>query len=120
MAPLMIVKNCVPVQANIMSNDITSIYSNRAQVRSNQAGNTAPDNSASPDSNKSSANSSADRLTLTNTASRMRDIEQKLSSASPVDTDRVQQMQSAIANGQYQVNPERIADKMMSFESLMN
>jgi negative regulator of flagellin synthesis FlgM len=42
------------------------------------------------------------------------------SSASAVDTDRVNAVKKALADGSYSVNAEKIAGKMIQFEKLMS
>ncbi len=41
------------------------------------------------------------------------------SSAAPVDTDRVGSIKKALADGSYNVNAEKVAQKLMQFERLM-
>ncbi|MGZ5619941.1 MAG: flagellar biosynthesis anti-sigma factor FlgM [Methylobacter sp.] len=41
------------------------------------------------------------------------------SSASPVNTDRVNAVRKAIADGNYSINAEKIAKKLIQFEKLM-
>jgi negative regulator of flagellin synthesis FlgM len=40
-------------------------------------------------------------------------------SASPVDMERVKAIKQALADGTYQINAERIAQKLIQFENLM-
>lgn len=105
-----------------MANDITSINSNRSQLSSNQSSSLRGRNEAKEGNSGESTNIAAgsDRVTLTNTASRLKDIEQQLSDTSSIDSERVTQVQSAISNGDYVVDADRIADKMLAFEDYMN
>ncbi len=101
-------------------NDITNINSNRAQLNSNQSSAVKNKNEAKmSNEGESSSASMADRVTLTNTASRLQDLEQQLNNASSVDSARVAEVQSAISNGDYNVDADRIADKMLAFEDFM-
>lgn len=102
-------------------NDITNINSNRASLNSSQSSSVKSRNEAKAEnqSEKSSAET-GDRVTLTNTASRLKDIESQLSKSPAIDDARVAEVQSAINNGDYDVNAERIADKMLAFEDFMN
>jgi len=102
-------------------NDITNINSNRAQLSSNQSSSVKSRNEAKQ-SNQSEGSSAAagDRVTLTNTASRLKELEQQLSNTSSVDSSHVAEVQSAITNGDYSVDADRIADKMLAFEDFMN
>lgn len=101
-------------------NDITHINSNRAQLSSNQTSSTDSRNEATKDKRNESSSASADRETLTNTASFLKDIKQQLNNTSSVDSARVAEVQNAISNGDYTVNTDRIADKMLSFEDFIN
>ena len=100
-------------------NDITNINSNRAQLNSNQSSSVKSQNEAKQSNEASNPSSDGDRVTLTNTASRLKNIENELSSASSVDSARVAEVQSAISNGDYSVDADRIADKMLDFEDFM-
>ena len=101
-------------------NDITNINSNRAQLSSNQSSSIKSRNEAKQNNQSESSSSTGDRVTLTDTASRLKDLEQQLSSSSSVDSARVAAVQSAISNGDYNVNADSIADKMLAFEDFMN
>lgn len=101
-------------------NDITNINSNRAQLSSNQSSSIKSRNEAKQNDQSESSSSTGDRVTLTDTASRLKDLEQQLSSSSSVDSARVAAVQSAISNGDYNVNADSIADKMLAFEDFMN
>jgi negative regulator of flagellin synthesis FlgM len=102
-------------------NDITNINSNRASLNSNQSSSVKSRNEAKLDnSTEKSSGEAGDRVTLTDTASRLKDIEQQLSKSSSVDNARVAEVQSAINNGDYNVDADRIADKMLAFEDFMS
>jgi negative regulator of flagellin synthesis FlgM len=51
------------------------------------------------------------------TTARLRDLESRLTDKLPIDTQRINEMKNAIASGEYQVDAERIANKMIDFES---
>ena len=101
-------------------NDITNINSNRASLSSNQSSSVKGRNEAKESNQSEGASSQGDRVTLTNTASRLKDIEQQLSSSSSVDKARIAEVQNAISNGDYNVDADRIADKMLAFEDFMS
>ena len=100
--------------------DITHINPNRAQLSSNQTGSTNSQNEAAQEKQNDRTTASGDRVTLTDTASRLKDIEQQLSTSSSVDSARVAEVQNAISSGDYTVDADRIADKMLSFEDFIN
>ncbi len=97
-------------------NDITNINANRAQINSNQSNAAKAKNEARIDSSPDNKAAQGDRVTLTSTASRLKDLEQQLNESSAVDSERVARVQSAISNGEYKVDADRIADKMLAFE----
>lgn len=101
-------------------NDITNINSNRSQLSSNQSSSVKSRNEATQSSQGDTSTSTGDRVTLTDTASRLQNIEQELNNASSIDSARVAEVQSAISNGDYNVDADRIADKMLAFEDFMN
>jgi len=101
-------------------NDITNINSNRSQLSSNQASSVKSRNEAKQSEQNDTSSSAADRVTLTNTASRLQNIEQQLNNASSIDSARVAEVQSAISSGDYTVDADKIADKMLAFEDFMN
>ena len=101
-------------------NDITNINSNRSQLSPNQSSSTKGRNEAKQSNQGEGSSATGDRVTLTNTASRLQNIEQQLNNASSIDTARVAEVQGAITSGDYNVDADRIADKMLAFEDFMN
>jgi len=59
---------------------------------------------------------SRDTISLTGTAQHLRSLEQGLAQQPIVDTQRVEATKQAIENGSYQIDPSRIASKMMDLE----
>lgn len=99
-----------------MANDISGINSSRSQ----QAGerNVSGAKKESTDSTSSApASSSSDKVSLTDTAARLKALEHQLAQQPEIDDKRVSNVQDAISNGNYKVDPERVADKMMNFEA---
>ena len=76
------------------------------------------DKAASSESTGSSA-SSADKVSLTGEVSKLQALEHELASQPVVDRQRVDAVRSAVDNGTFEINPERIADKMMSLEQAL-
>lgn len=101
-------------------NDITNINSNRAQLNSNQSSSIKTRNEAKQSEQNEGSSTAGDRVTLTNTASRLKDLENQLNNSSSVDSARVAEVQNAISNGDYNVDADSIADKMLAFEGFMN
>ena len=49
--------------------------------------------------------------------SRLKELEKRLADDLPIDTKRINDMKNAIANGEYHVDAESIANKMIDLES---
>lgn len=58
----------------------------------------------------------SDRLSLTDTASQLQALQQKIAALPQVDASRVQAIKSAIENGSYQVDSQELARKMIDLE----
>lgn len=63
--------------------------------------------------------STGDQVTLTDTARRLSEVVQTASAQPAVDSARVEEIRQAIREGRYEVNPERIAEKLMKTEELL-
>ena len=62
----------------------------------------------------SSATTPAADVRLSDLSSRLAQLESQLSSSDPVDTKKVEAVKAAISEGRFKVNPEVVADKLMS------
>lgn len=60
---------------------------------------------------------SADTFSMTSKASQMQQLEAQIASLPVVDSQRVSEVQHSLATNTMEVNPARVADKMLSFES---
>jgi len=67
---------------------------------------------------RSSANS-ADTVSFTDSATRLRELETELASRPVIDSERVGAVRDAVENGSFAVDPERIADKFLSLEQAL-
>ena len=83
--------------------------------RSNDVG--ASRGGRSADAGKSEAPVASDSVTLSADSTRLREMTEQLSALPEVDEGRVEQLRQAIADGSYQPDSERIADKMLSMEA---
>ena len=100
-----------------MANDISGINSSRTQQSGDRGlGQVKKDTNDSASSSSSSSGSS-DKVSLTDTAERLQALEQQLAQQPEIDKSKVGEVQSAMSSGGYKVNPERVADKMLAFES---
>lgn len=103
-----------------MSIDINGISSSAAQRPTNETQSRQNQNverePARTDSGKSSA---ADTVSISDSAASLGKVENTAVATPVVDAQRVEQVKAAIADGSFEVNPAKIADKLMQFESLL-
>jgi len=60
---------------------------------------------------------SPDSVNLTASATRIKALEEQVARLPIVDTNKIEQIKSSIDEGSYEVNPERIATKMIQLEN---
>jgi len=106
-----------------MAHDISGINSNKSSNMGdrNVTGIKKSDEAKKSGSVSASTNESgADKVTLTDTAAKLKALESDLASQSVVNDNKVKDVQTSIQSGSYKMDPERIADKMINFESAFN
>jgi negative regulator of flagellin synthesis FlgM len=59
------------------------------------------------------------RVRITSDASILSELEQAVKATPVVDSQRVQALQKALADGSYQMDPRQTADKLLRLESLL-
>ncbi len=64
--------------------------------------------------------STVDTVSFTDTAARLRGLEKTLSTLPVVDIQRVEGIKQAVASDTFEINPMRVADKLLSFESSLH
>lgn len=57
---------------------------------------------------------SAENVTLSPLSAQLKSLEEKVSASSVFDTEKVEAIKSAIANGQFKVDSEKVADGLIS------
>ncbi len=72
-----------------------------------------------PSSESSTTAGNSDRLSSTGEARQLQDLASQLATEPVVDSQRVEAVRSAVENGTFSVNPDRIADKMISLEQAL-
>ena len=101
-----------------MANEINGLNSNKTQTNSDRHVQSVKRNSAeTSDTTTSSTLNPSDKVSLTDTASKLKALEKQLASEPEVDLRRVSDVSSALNKGEYKVNPDRVAGKMMDFEA---
>jgi len=64
--------------------------------------------------------SGGDQVTLTPEARQLKALEEKVNDLPVVDSDRVNAVRAALASGSYEIDTQRIAGKLMSFERALS
>lgn len=57
-----------------------------------------------------------DVVSITDTAVKLRQIEEQLRTVPVVDNQKVSELRSALNSGNFEINAERVADKIIGFE----
>ncbi|HHJ12827.1 MAG TPA: flagellar biosynthesis anti-sigma factor FlgM [Gammaproteobacteria bacterium] len=85
------------------------------------AGTAATGNEQERNPPRASENSATagDRVSLTDTARQLQALEARVASEPVVNRERVETVRSAVENGSFTINPERIADKLLSLEQAL-
>jgi len=68
---------------------------------------------------ESGRSSTADTISLSDNAVSLGKLNHTVETSPVIDTQRVDQMKKAIADGSFKVDAEKVADKMMKFESIL-
>ncbi|BBP45501.1 hypothetical protein THMIRHAS_08740 [Thiosulfatimonas sediminis] len=102
--------------------DIKTINPQAVGGRNSDAGKPINGEKAT-DSNQSIAmsdtsNNSVDKVTLTDVQSQIRALEDKAKNVHADNSDRIAQLREAISSGSYQVDAQKVADKLMQTEVL--
>lgn len=102
-----------------MAMDIPGLGSAQASTRSrvNEQQNGSPQgptNSVAP----SATSTSEDTVKISSTAQALQNAQSQLENQPDVDSDRVTALKKAIADGEYQVDAQRIAGRMLQFDKL--
>lgn len=63
--------------------------------------------------------STADTVSISENAAQLGKIGNTIDSAPVIDTQRVEAVKQAIADGTYEVDAAKVADKLMQFESIL-
>ena len=105
-----------------MAIDINGISTSQAGCKTcgpDEAKLNKPADQTAPQQDPAQRSSVSDTVSLSDGAVQLGKLETTSINAPVVDTQRVEQVKQAIADGSYQVDPEKIADKLMQFESML-
>lgn len=78
-----------------------------------------PANQTTPSGIEGGPNTSAgkDRLTIDGTTRALRTAEATLGDGVPVDSEKVARIRQAVADGSYEINADRITDRLLDLEN---
>ncbi|KUJ75509.1 flagellar biosynthesis anti-sigma factor FlgM [Thiomicrospira sp. XS5] len=96
--------------------DIKNINQNLVNGRLNESGNGAPKNTGGQ--NAAQPNASTDKVTLTDVSTQMQTLEKQAAASSVDNSARIEELKAAIKEGNYQVNAENVANKLIQTEIL--
>ena len=94
--------------------------SNRPPVAASegsQAGAVSRGGAGGPGRPSAPSPSAADTFSLTNRAAQLQQLEAQIANLPVVDTQRVSEVQHALSTGTLEVDPARVADKLLRFEA---
>jgi len=102
-----------------MSIDINSISSSANSARVNNATDEAKITQEKPATADTGQSSTTDTVSLSDSAKQLGRLESSVSASPVIDTQRVEAMKKAIGNGEYDIDPVKVASKLMQFESAL-
>ena len=71
-----------------------------------------------PTADKAAAPTKEDTVVLSSQAKNLKALEEKVSKQSPVDNDKVDKIKAAIERGEYPINYDKVAEKLLEYEEL--
>lgn len=80
-----------------------------------QASNSTPAQEKPRDKPEAAA---GDNVSLTETSTRLQELQKVLAGLPSEDSARIQEIRKALADGSYRIDPARVADRLLQFESL--
>lgn len=100
--------------------DTNSINSSGGASRSRTSAPVAPSSTKTPTAPVAAPEASTkDNVVLSSEAQNLVRLQSKISSLPDVDLDRVAAIKQAIAEGRFEINPERIAENMLNQDELL-
>ena len=101
--------------------DMVAQYTDIAsRMRRPQEANGAAGHKAQASEKSPIQGSTSDAVDLTDTSTALRRAEKSLASQPVVDSAKVDRLRDAIADGSHEVDPQRIADKLVDMESSLS
>jgi negative regulator of flagellin synthesis FlgM len=97
-----------------MSINIKGTSSKASQTSAKKAGSSSKNKSSKASTTN---NTDSDSVSLTSGAANLQQIEQALNDIPVIDSKRVDAVSQSIEDGQYQINNEKIADRIIQTEN---
>ena len=88
-----------------------------APLKGSSTGGVAADKTQSDAAPAASASQTGDHVTLTTSARSLQKLSDAVAQAPVVNSAKVSSIKQALANGTYQIDSPRVADKMIQFEN---
>jgi len=88
-----------------------------APVKGSNSGGVVTEKSQGESPANVSSSQTGDQLTLTDSARALQKIEETVAKTPVVNADKVSAVKQALSSGTYQIDPARVADKLLKFES---
>ena len=99
------------------NNSLDSVSTKGA--RSKPAAPATPETSAKATETAPRSSTAGDQVVLSQEAQNLGRLQSKINSSPEVDLDKVADIRRAIAEGRFEINPERIAENMLNQEDLL-
>lgn len=105
-----------------MTNSINGTPRNRSEILNEQSSKTArTEKTATQNDNaQTQATSTADTVSITSEASRIRDLQNSLADVPDINMEKVEAIKKEIANGNYPIDVERIANNLIDLEKTLS
>ena len=105
-----------------MTNSINGTPRNQADIQSGQSNKTNKTKTTSEPSENTQAvsNSTADTVSITSEASRIRELQSSLANVPDIDLEKVESIKKEIASGNYPIDHEKIASNLLDLEKILS
>jgi len=105
-----------------MTNSINGTPRNRSEILSDQSTKTAKTEktNVAVESEQTTGASTADTVSITGEANRIRELQNSLADAPDIDLAKVEAIKNEIANGNYPIDHERIASNLIDLEKTLS
>ena len=98
------------------NNNVNTQNTGHSQTPSSRSvANTPTQLQASPDK---AVSQKEDTVVLSPQAKNLKTLEEKVSKQAPVNTDKVSKIKEAIERGEYPINYDKVAEKLLEYEEL--